>query len=355
MHMEPTLPSANDATPYDAVLILGFGGPEGPDDVMPFLENVTRGRGVPRERLLEVATHYERFGGVSPINGQMRELIEHLQPSLRHCGIELPIYWGNRNWHPFLADTMRQMTGAGVRHALGVVLSGFGSYSSCRQYREDVERARDEAGPGAPRVDKLRLFYNHPGFVAANARQVREALDRLGTAGTTRVVFTAHSLPESMARNCRYEVQLLESCRLVADSLGLADADWSLVYQSRSGRPQDPWLGPDIVEHIEALHEQGVESLVIHPIGFVSDHMEVVFDLDEQAAERCRELGIRMERSATVGTERTFVRMLAELVAERLSDGSVERRAIGSFGPSHDVCPVDCCLPPLTPGRPPGR
>ena len=346
--------SGPESTPplpcYDAILIIGFGGPERPEDVLPFLENVTRGRGVPRERLLEVASHYEQFGGKSPINAQVRELIAHLGPALRARGIELPLYWGNRNWDPLLPEALRRMSDEGRTRALGIVLSAFGSYSSCRQYREDVERARREVGPSAPVVDKLRLYYNHPDFVGANADRLRAGLERIGE-GAVRVVFTAHSLPESMARLCHYEEQLAESCRLVAERIGLGPESWDLVYQSRSGRPQDPWLGPDVCDHLGDLKQRGVGAVVIHPIGFVSDHMEVVFDLDEQAAECARELGIRLERSATVGASPTFVGMLADLVAERI-EGRADRPAVGRFGPSHDVCPVDCCLPPPSPAPP---
>lgn len=340
--------SEREAT-YDSLLVIGFGGPEGPAEVMPFLENVTRGRRVPQERILEVASHYDQFGGVSPINGQVRALIERLRPALEHHEVPLPIYWGNRNWHPFLASALRRMAEDGRRRALGLVLSAFGSYSSCRQYLEDVERARAEIDPDGPVIDKLRLYYNHPGFIAANAQRVTEALSRIG--GEPTVAFTAHSIPESMAVRCGYEEQLLESCRLTAEALGIPEERWSLVYQSRSGRPDDPWLEPDILDHIDSLHQRGVSRLVVHPIGFVSDHMEVVFDLDEEAAERCREHGIEMVRSETVGTSPEFVSMLVELVRERVRPAR-ERRAIGRFEASPDVCRVDCCLPPGRPGRP---
>lgn len=337
--------------PYDAVLIIGFGGPEKAEDVMPFLENVTRGRNVPRERLLEVAEHYYHFGGVSPINGQVRELLAELGPELEREGVRLPVYWGNRNWHPLLADTMREMAGAGVRRALGVVLAAYSSYSSCRQYREDVERAQGAVGPGAPAVDKMRVFYNHPDFVAANAEHLGAALERFGDEerGRVRVAFTAHSLPVSMAGQCSYEMQLRETCRLVAEAVGVPEDRWALVYQSRSGRPQDPWLEPDILDHLRAEHAAGMRAVVVHAIGFLSDHMEVLYDLDEEARLVCQELDVRMERAATVGTHPRFVAMLAELIRERVT-GASERRAIGRFGASHDVCPVDCCLPPARPG-----
>lgn len=341
--------------PYDAILIVGFGGPEAPGDVMPFLENVVRGRNVPRERLLEVAEHYRHFGGISPINNQVRDLIAAIQPELKQRGVDLPIYWGNRNWHPMLTDTMRAMAADGIKNALGVVLAAYSSYSSCRQYREDLQRAATEVGAGAPRVDKMRVFYNHPGFIAANAERVLEALHRLpgDRREHVRIAFTAHSIPRSMADTCRYEEQLREACRLVADTLSIDPERWQLVYQSRSGPPQVPWLDPDILDHIRALHESQVRELLIHPIGFLSDHMEVLYDLDEEARLLCDEVGITMVRSATVGVHPGFVAMLAEVIQERMS-GAIERRAIGRFGPSHDVCPLDCCPAPARPQAGPG-
>jgi ferrochelatase len=344
--MSSTEPSASPET-YDAILIVGFGGPEHPDDVMPFLENVLRGRNVPRERMLQVAEHYHHFGGVSPINAQVRELIAALRPVLYAQGISVPIYWGNRNWHPMLVDTMRAMTESGVRHALALVLAAYSSYSSCRQYREDVERARESVGPAAPRVDKIRVFYNHPGFILANAERVGEALERLPEAcrSLAHLAFTAHSIPTSMASSCGYKRQLTETCRLVAESLGIGADSWKLVYQSRSGRPTDPWLEPDILDHLADLKAQGVETVVVHPVGFLSDHLEVLYDLDEEARQVSDRLGLTMERAATVGTHPAFIAMLAGLIRERLEE-TAERPAVGKFGPSHDVCPVDCCPPP---------
>ncbi|MBL8849044.1 MAG: ferrochelatase, partial [Planctomycetaceae bacterium] len=235
---------------YDALLVVGFGGPEGPDDVMPFLENVLRGRNVPRERMLEVAEHYQHFGGVSPINAQVRALIAALEPELRAHGIDLPIYWGNRNWHPLLPDTLQAMSTAGVQRGLAFFVSAYSSYSGCRQYRENVAAARDATGPAAPEIDKLRAFYNHPDFVAANADRLRDALNQLPEAerSTARIAFTAHSIPSSMAAGCDYERQLTETARLVAEECGIRADRWRLVYQSRSGRPEDPWLAPDIVD-----------------------------------------------------------------------------------------------------------
>jgi protoporphyrin/coproporphyrin ferrochelatase len=337
---------------YDALLIVGFGGPEKPDDVMPFLENVTRGRNIPRERLLEVAEHYHHFGGVSPINSQVRALIAALEPVLRSRGIALPIYWGNRNWHPLLADTLREMIESGTHRALAVVLAAYSSYSSCRQYREDIERAREVVGPSAPTVDKVRVFFNHPDFVAVNAERARAALESLPEAlrSDARFAFTAHSIPDSMAKNCRYEEQLQETSRLVAEALGLTPERWRLVYQSRSGRPSDPWLAPDILDHIDDLNGQDAKALVIVPIGFLSDHMEILFDLDEEARQKCDALGIAMARAETVGTHPRFVSMLAELIQERIAQAPDSKRpAIGRFPASHDVCPVDCCLPAARP------
>lgn len=339
---------------YDAILIVAFGGPEGPDDVLPFLENATRGRNVPRERLLEVAEHYQHFGGVSPINAQVRSLIDALRPELLRNGVTLPIYWGNRNWRPMLADTMAEMAEAGVKKALAVVLAAYSSYSSCRQYLEDIEGARETVGPSAPRVDKVRVFYNHPDFITANADRIREALAKLPAEARPKVplVFTAHSIPQGMADGSRYERQLQETCRLIAEDLGVEPGRWSLAYQSRSGRPSDPWLEPDILDHLRRLHEEGAREVVVQPVGFLSDHMEVLFDLDEEAGELCEEIGLRMERAGTVGSHPRFVRMLRELIRERLSAvPDSERRAVGRFGPSHDVCSPGCC--PATKRRSP--
>ena len=345
---------APNVPPYDAILIVGFGGPERPDDVMPFLENVTRGRNIPRERLLEVAEHYMHFGGVSPINAQVRELIAALEPELRAHGVDLPIYWGNRNWHPLLPDTMRRMVDDGVKHALGVVLAAYSSYSSCRQYRENVMAAREATGPEAPIVDKMRVWYNHPDFIAANADRLREALATLpeGVRDGVHVAFTAHSIPSSMAAGCDYEKQLTETARLTAEAVGIPAERWKLVYQSRSGRPEDPWLEPDILDHIADLKAKGVDAVAIAPIGFLSDHMEVLFDLDEEAAHKAAELGMAFARAGTVGTHPRFVGMLRELIVERIT-ASPERRAVGQFGPNHDVCPVDCCPAPRRPAARP--
>ncbi|MGD9857698.1 MAG: ferrochelatase [Planctomycetaceae bacterium] len=334
--------------PYDAILLVGFGGPEGREEVIPFLENVLRGRNVPEERMLEVARHYDHFGGVSPINQQVRDLIKVLEPELREQHVQLPVYWGNRNWHPLLADTLGDMANNGVRRALAVVLSAYSSYSGCRQYREDIARAQAAVGERAPAVDKVRVFYNHPDFIAANAARVRAAIEQVPTSKWQgfRLAFTAHSIPQLMADHCDYVLQLAESCRLVAEAVGVTPDHWALVYQSRSGRPQDPWLEPDICDHLRALRAQGANSVVVHPLGFLSDHVEVLYDLDDEAARAAAAVGLTMVRSQTVGTHPRFAMTLRKLIQERLEEGC-PKEAIGRFGPNHDVCPNDCCPPPL--------
>jgi len=336
--------------PYDAILVIGFGGPEKMEDVVPFLENVLRGRNVPRERMLEVAGHYKHFAGRSPINDQMRELIARLKDELAAHGIALPIYWGNRNWHPLLADTLREMTAAGVTRAIAYVASAYSSYSGCRQYLENIAEARLAAGPGAPQVDKLRVFFNHPLFIAASAQRLCAALDAVpaGRRDRVHVAFTAHSIPESLARTCQYEQQLRETSRLTADKSGLGPEQWRLVYQSRSGRPQDPWLGPDIGDHLRSVRAQGITDVVIMPIGFLSDHMEVLYDLDFEARKVCDDAGLSMVRANTVGTHPLFIRMIRELIEERLSD-TAERLSIGNSPAWPDLCPEDCCPPRIAP------
>jgi ferrochelatase len=313
---------------------------------MPFLDNVLRGRNVPRERVLEVAKHYHHFGGVSPINEQNRQLIAALDEELARNGPRLPIYWGNRNWRPFLTDALREMTADGVQRALAFVTSAYSSYSSCRQYREDIARAQADAGSAAPRVDKLRVFFNHPGFIEPMIDAVRACFDRIPASyrGQATVLFTAHSIPQTMAEGCHYVQQLTEACRLVAHGARLAPDRWELVYQSRSGSPQQAWLEPDICGRIQQLRDAGeLHQLIVVPIGFISDHMEVMYDLDCEVHGLCQRLGVPMERAATVGTHPRFVRMIRELVVERISD-SPDRSALGSLGPSHDVCPLDCCV-----------
>lgn len=332
---------------YDAVVVVSFGGPEGPEEVMPFLRNVTRGRDVPTRRLEEVAEHYLRRGGRSPINDQNRRLVAALCSALREAGVDLPVYWGNRNWQPMLAEVVEAMRADGARRALAFVTSAFGSYSGCRQYREAIARAI--AGcDGAPEIHKLRLYWNHPGFIEPMAEGVRGALSRLAGApstGPARLVFSAHSIPTAMAAGAPYERQLREAASLIAARLppGVADAHrWDLVYQSRSGPPSDPWLEPDVMDHLEALHREGVGDVVLVPLGFVSDHMEVIHDLDDEAAGAAAALGMRLERSPTVGTHPAFVDMIVELIRERLDPG-VPRRALGSADPWPDLCATDCC------------
>lgn len=325
---------------YDAVLVLSFGGPEKPDDVIPFLENVLRGRNVPRERMLAVAEHYYHFGGRSPINDQNRALIAALEQELARHSIRLPVYWGNRNWHPLLTDTLRQMRDAGVRRALGFVTSIFSSYSGCRQYLEDIERARAQV-ENAPEVSKLRKFYNHPLFIEAQADEVRAACDKAGLAiSQEQIVFTAHSIPLSMAQTSDYQKQLQESCRLVAEQVGAAE--WRLAFQSRSGPPEQPWLEPDIGDVVRKM--QPGANIAVVPIGFVSDHIEVIYDLDQEAQAIARERGVNLVRAPTVGVHPKFIQMIRELIEERL--GSAQPRAIGQFPASHDVCRADCCPAP---------
>ncbi len=339
----------DQAHAYDAILLLSFGGPEGPADVVPFLENVTKGRGVPRERLLEVAEHYLAFGGVSPINAQNRALIDALRPELRQHGIDLPIYFGNRNWHPMLTDTVREMRQDGVERALVFVTSAFSSYSGCRQYREDLARAVAPLGDDAIAFDKIRVFYNHPGFVTAMADRIREGLGHIPAERRfgVELIFTAHSIPLSMARTSAYEAQLRESCGLVAAAAGVSN--WRLAYQSRSGSPHTPWLEPDILDELASVREAGIEDVLVAPIGFISDHMEVMFDLDEEAMEQAAKLGLHMVRVGTVGAHPAFVTMIRELIQERMTEHPV-RLALGSRGPNHDICGVNCC--PLGDGRP---
>lgn len=323
----PTIPSNDPAQPgaaqeIDAILIVSFGGPEGSDDVMPFLRNVTRGRGIGDERLAAVAEHYHMFGGVSPINQCNRDLIAALADELARRGVDLPVYWGNRNWSPMLADTMAQMRDDGISRAVGFVTSAFGSYSGCRQYSEDIERARIAAGSDAPTVRKLPPFWDQEGFLSAMA-------DHLATARQTElsapVVFTAHSIPNAMAATAPYVAQLNEACRRVADRTGASQ--WSLAYQSRSGPPQVPWLEPDIGDELDRLADDGADAVIVVPIGFVADHMEVIYDLDTEARQRADMLGLRFTRVPTVGAHPAFIEMIADLV----------------LGPPPVACAADCC------------
>jgi len=348
---------------YDAFLLLSFGGPEGPDDVLPFLENVTRGRGVPAARLAEVAEHYDAAGGVSPINGQCRDLLAAIEAA----GMDLPAYWGNRNWRPFLTDTVRQMAADGVRHAVAFVTSAYSSYSACRQYRDDIEAAVAAAGPGAPRIDKIRPYFNHPGFIEPFAASAEAALATLpaDVRDGARLVFTAHSVPVGMAAASgsvsagtavpapggRYVAELREASRLIADRTGGGALPWDLVFQSRSGPPSVPWLEPDVNDHLRVLAKDGVPAVVVVPVGFVSDHMEVVHDLDVEAADTAASLGLAFARATAPGSSARFARMAVELAAERTAGAPA--LALGEFGPAAGDCPADCCryAPPSRPGR----
>ncbi len=338
-----------EAPAYDAILVVSFGGPEKREDVMPFLRNVTRGKNVPEERLMEVAEHYYHFEGKSPINDQCRQLIQALQEELAEHEIELPIYWGNRNWHPMLADTIQQMKDDGVKRALAFVTSAFSSYSGCRQYRENIETARAQVGDGAPEIDKIRVFYNHPNFIQAMADRVNTALESIEESRrkSARIAFTAHSLPVAMSEGCDYTAQLEEAARLVAYELR-HDA-WQVVYQSRSGPPKVPWLEPDILDHLDAISQIGAREVIVAPIGFVSDHMEVIWDLDHEAKEHAAGLGLDFVRAGAVGTHPLFVSMIRELIEERIGRRE-DRQALGKLGAAPDVCAPDCCK--YTPTRP---
>jgi protoporphyrin/coproporphyrin ferrochelatase len=334
---------------YDALLVVSFGGPESSEEVIPFLENVLRGKNVPRERMLAVAEHYYHFAGKSPINEQNRQLIAALRAELDRHGPRLPIYWGNRNWHPQLADALEQMQRDGVRRALAFVTSAFSSYSGCRQYRENIAQAQAQVGAGAPAVDKLRVFYNHPGFIAAMVDRVRAALQGLPdeVRGGSLVVYTAHSIPLSMAQSCNYVQQLEEACRLVSEALGRTGD--RLVFQSRSGPPTQPWLEPDVLDCLREVKQHDLAAgVVLAPIGFISDHMEVLYDLDTEAKQLCGDLELPMARAGTAGTHPQFVGMVRDLIVERMNENSV-RIALGVLGASHDVCPENCCPAPPRP------
>lgn len=336
--------AAADAA-YDALLLVSFGGPEGPDEVVPFLENVTRGRDIPPERLAAVGEHYLLFGGVSPINGLCRELKAAIEADFAAHGLgSVPVYWGNRNWDPFLVDTLRRMAADGVGRAAALVTSAYSGYSSCRQYLDDIERARAEV-PGAPRVDKLRAYYNHPGFVEPFIEESRAALERIpsGLRADTHLVFTAHSVPLSQPGRERYVAELTDVAALVQRQTAPGNPA-ELVYQSRSGPPTRPWLEPDICDHLTKLHAEGAKAVIVIPIGFVNDHMEVKYDLDTEAAQLAERLGIVFERVPTPGAHPRFVTMVRELFLERRGTPAPGgRRAIGTYGPRPDQCPANCC------------
>jgi protoporphyrin/coproporphyrin ferrochelatase len=335
---------------YDAILIVSFGGPESREDVIPFLENVLRGRNVPRERMLAVAEHYYHFDGKSPINEQTRELIAALKRELEQHGSKLPVYWGNRNWHPMLPDTLRQMKQDGTRRALAFVTSAYSSYSGCRQYREDIARAQAEIGPGAPEIDKIRAFFNHPGFIDATVDRLRAALSELPANAQqhVQIVYVAHSIPLTMANTSDYVQQLQEVRTLVSGRLGTSND--ALVYQSRSGAPGQPWLEPDILDYIREVKQKNLATaVVVAPISFISDHMEVLYDLDIEARQLGASLSLPMTRARTVGVHPQFIAMIRELILERTQ--GAERRALGSLGSRPDTCAEDCCPAPQRPMR----
>ena len=328
----------------DALLVVSFGGPEGPDDVMPFLENVTSGRGVPRSRLEDVAAHYHLFGGKSPINEQNRTLVDVVRHDFATHGLGIGVYWGNRNWHPFLRDAVTQMAADGVRRAAYFVTSAYSSYSGCRQYRENLHEAAADSGI---ELARLRLYFNHPGFVTPFAEATSEAL---ATRPDAHVAFVTHSIPTDMNAGSggpnvgAYERQHQEVARLVAEQSGART--WSLAYCSRSGSPHQPWLEPDINDHLRELASEGVESVVVVPIGFVSDHMEVVFDLDTEAAQTAADLGLDFVRVGTPGAHPAFVAMIRELLLERAAVDRGEdpvRTKLGALPANPDTCPLDCC------------
>lgn len=333
------------ARSYDAVLLVSFGGPERREEVIPFLENVVRGKAVPRERLLAVAEHYYAFGGKSPINDQNRALVSALRAELATLGPDLPVYLGNRNWHPLLADTIREMARDGVKRAIAFVTSAFSSYSGCRQYRENIANAREQAGSGAPEVDKIRPFFNHPAFIESMADRVSDSLaDLAGSRGRSmRVIYTAHSIPKVMAETSAYVAQLNESARLVSEAVGVAS--WELAFQSRSGPPTQPWLEPDICDRLRELRASGIDRVSVVPIGFLSDHIEVLHDLDAEAAGVAREQGMAFARARTVGVHPRFVAGVRDLISER-TEGREARPVVGEMPASPDTCPIDCCPRP---------
>lgn len=355
-------PSPTSAAPYDALLLVGFGGPEGPDDVVPFLENVTRGRGIPRERLEEVGQHYHLFGGRSPINDQNRALLSAIRDDLAAHGVDLPVYWGNRNWDPYLDDVVTQMARDGHRRIAAFVTSAYSSYSGCRQYRENLAASAEAAraaGEEAPVIDRFRVYFNHPGFVRPNLDALLASLADLpdDVRDEARLVFVTHSIPTSMndasgPEGDAYRTQHLDLSQVLVDAVAQETGTthpWDLVYCSRSGPPQVPWLEPDVNDHLEALQADGTRAVVLAPIGFVSDHMEVIYDLDTEAMETSEELGLQVRRAATAGTHPAFVALVRELLLERAAFERGEapaRPAAGALGPCWDRCNVDCCPNP---------
>ncbi|MGF7120795.1 ferrochelatase [Rhodococcus sp. AG1013] len=355
--------SGQQETEFDALLVLSFGGPEKPEDVRPFLENVTRGRGIPPERLDAVAEHYMHFGGVSPINALNRDIIERVEADLRVAGIDLPVYFGNRNWHPMVEDTVARMRDDGVRTALVFPTSAWGGYSGCRQYHEDIVRARAAVGADAPTLAKLRQYYDHPLLIGAFADAIRVARQQLSgnVRDRARLVFTAHSVPIAADAAAGppaegghlYSRQVAEAARLCAEAVGVDDFD--LVWQSRSGPPQVPWLDPDICDHLDTVAAAGAPAVIVCPVGFVSDHLEVVWDLDTEARDKAAELGIEFVRVATPGTDPRFARMVRALVEERRTGTAPARLGREPLlGATVDglPCATECCAPAR---RPAGR
>ncbi len=343
---------------YDAIVLAGFGGPEGQDDVLPFLRNVTAGRGIPDERLEEVAHHYRAFGGVSPINSHNRQLKAALETELAGRGIDLPIYWGNRNWDPYLNDALREADAAGHRSLLAIPTSAYSSYSSCRQYREDLADALEDTGLGGVlEVDKVRQYFDHPGFVAPFVDGVAAGLATLREHGASaiEVLFATHSIPMGDAQRSgpaelglgdggAYAAQHRAVAEVVMEAIGEPETPWQLVYQSRSGPPSQPWLEPDVNDAIAELPAKGVDGVVIVPLGFLSDHMEVAWDLDTEAMETAGEHGIAAARVPTPGIHPKFVAGLVDLVVERLEGTAVaDRPALTALGPWYDVCRPGCC------------
>ena len=333
---------------FDSLLLLSFGGPENSDDVMPFLRNVTAGRGVPDERLAVVAEQYELFGGKSPINELNQQLLCALDEELASRGHEMATFWGNRNWHPFVTDTIADLKSLGHTSTVCLVTSAFSSYSGCRQYHEDLDRARNEV-PGAPNIERVRVYWDHPDFLGTAAELLAESRDAAGLSSETPVLHSAHSLPLSMAANCDYQQQLNEAASIVNELAGMR-GPYEVVFQSRSGPPSVPWLTPDIDQRIHELAEQGTQELLVHPLGFVADHMEVLFDLDTQSAAAAKEAGVKMVRTPTVGTHPRFVSMLVDLV-EEAAGLRADRPSLSKSGPRPDKCNSQCCPAPTRPGR----
>ena len=345
-----------DVSPYDALLLVSFGGPEKPEDVIPFLENVTRGRGIPTERLAEVGEHYHLFGGRSPINDQNRAFLAAIEEDLASAGIDLPVYWGNRNWDPYLADTLARMQADGVRRAACLLTSAYSSYSGCRQYRENLADAVAPLGAGALRLDRLRHYFNHPGFVGAMTDATLSALAALTEPARrdAHILFVTHSVPDSMndtsgPRGGAYVAQHRAVAEEIAERLRHTTGHrhpTELVFCSRSGPPSTPWLEPDVNDRIGQLAAAGVPGVVVVPIGFVSDHMEVIYDLDTEAKETAAEAGVEFARAATAGVDPRFVAMVRDLLVERAAAERGEeagRATVGGQTPSWDVCPKGCC------------